>query len=163
MAKYQSKLINIEAVQWNHWEDNFDKINSLVESVGDLLRGGSNGTLLLDTKDGYKIVNKNDYILKINNKIYICAGDIFDKTYEKVEDCMSEWVSVKDRLPSIEEQKLEIIATNGALRFYCTYNDEDGFHEISGIYDDFADTCYPDITHWMLLDDLPLPPKPEDK
>lgn len=63
---------------------------------------------------------------------------------------MSEWISVKDRLPSAGESVICYRADDG-WQVICDYMDDDFFY----ICDDEL-TIYHAITHWM---PLPEPPK----
>lgn len=47
----------------------------------------ANGTLTIPTLEGKMICSKGDWIIKgVNGEFYPCKPDIFEKTYEKVED-----------------------------------------------------------------------------
>jgi hypothetical protein len=83
MAKYRKKPVAIEAVQW----------------VGDNLKDlrcmdGFNavhtcflGDLIIKTLEGAVTASVGDYIIRgVNGEFYPCKPDVFEKTYEIVED-----------------------------------------------------------------------------
>lgn len=81
MAKYRKKPIIIEAIQWTGKNlseiDNF--MGRTVENKGI--------TLVIHTLEGDMEASIGDYIIKgVNGEFYPCKPDIFNKTYEKVED-----------------------------------------------------------------------------
>lgn len=93
MSKYRKKPIEIEAfrIGIDYIPDWFmDKVttNEII------LHGKSSGFEHYDdtncdikTLEGTMHANFGDYIIKgINNEIYPCKPDIFEKTYEKVEE-----------------------------------------------------------------------------
>lgn len=87
--KYRKKPVIIEAIQftWN---------NSLFEEtvpkwLNDAILCGnvyftSNG-LNIKSLEGTMLANKNDYIIRgIKGELYPCKPDIFETTYEKIEE-----------------------------------------------------------------------------
>ena len=94
--KYRKKPVVIEAVQWNG-NTNKQEIEAFVgrELVANLEsetayvagEGAPIFSLLIDTLEGTMKANKNDYIIKgIKGEFYPCKPDIFDATYEIVEE-----------------------------------------------------------------------------
>jgi len=86
MAKYRKKPIIIEAEQLNT-----GNITKLEQWCG----GGIKGTALhisdrvidIQTLEGEMRANMGDWIIKgIKDEFYPCKPDIFEQTYEKVED-----------------------------------------------------------------------------
>lgn len=96
MAKYRKKPVVIEAVQWigeNHrdmWDFLTGKTDEYMRSEGDnfyIDRAKVEGGLVIKTLEGEHIANMGDYIIKgIQGEFYPCKPDIFEATYEKVEE-----------------------------------------------------------------------------
>ena len=90
MAKYRKKPIIINAVQWNP-----DNLGSWV-SIRDLMYPGCRPIrrvgegckfLEIETLEGNMTANPGDYIIKgVEGELYPCKPDIFEKTYELVEE-----------------------------------------------------------------------------
>lgn len=97
MSKYRKKPIEVEAVQWTG--KNVDEINKfiglcidarffwthdLVYRPNEYEKGLK---LNIQTLEGTMKAEIGDYIIKgINGEIYPCKPNIFEKTYEKVEE-----------------------------------------------------------------------------
>ena len=84
MAKYRKKPVVVEAVQWTGQ-------NSL--EIEDFLGrwpwyyGYSPELVMIDTLEGVMSANIGDWIIKgVNGEFYPCKPDIFEKTYERVEE-----------------------------------------------------------------------------
>jgi hypothetical protein len=82
--KYRKKPIIIEAVKWT---------GDLNESLIDLVKRGkcevilSNKNLIIHTLEGEHTANIGDYIIKgVKDELYPCKPDIFEQTYESVEE-----------------------------------------------------------------------------
>jgi hypothetical protein len=87
MAKYRKKPVVIEAFRYAHdkrpeWFD--DKVTLMIVTYNDHL------TPLyceIKTLEGVMRGEAGDYIIKgIAGEIYPCKADIFEKTYEKIEE-----------------------------------------------------------------------------
>lgn len=89
MAKYRKKPVVIEAVQWNGSDKSLLEIKKL-HSVPPIaqawcLRQGEQ--LELPTLEGKMWANKGDWIIRgVKGEIYPCKPDIFEATYEFVEE-----------------------------------------------------------------------------
>jgi hypothetical protein len=98
--KYQKKPVVIEAIQWNG-NSNKQEIDEFVgrelkaeiESETAYIAGMGKPTfsLLIDTREGTMKAYPNDWIIKEpfptnDRKFYPCKPDIFEATYESVED-----------------------------------------------------------------------------
>ena len=92
MNKYCKKPVVIEAVQlrWDNWSEMCEHVG-----VGKLDKGkpegftGPNGVmgLHIPTLEGLMDGIENDWIIKgIQGEIYLCKPDIFEQTYELVEN-----------------------------------------------------------------------------
>ena len=89
MAKFCKKPVVIEAVQWTG--RNILEISSFMypEEPQYVGKQFSNADELigLDTKEGRIIASIGDWIIKgIKGELYPCKPDIFEATYEPVED-----------------------------------------------------------------------------
>lgn len=94
--KYRKKPVVIEAIQWtrenelilSEWlfkKDEFDKVDWSLTT-------DDKGKVIIDkitikTLEGVMEASIGDYIIKgVNGEFYPCKPDIFEKTYEVVED-----------------------------------------------------------------------------
>ena len=89
MAKYRKKPVVIEAIQFI--DDSEELIHiSVFMNDSDLVINYSeknNPKLKIETLEGIMNASLGDYIIKgINGEFYPCKPDIFEKTYEVVED-----------------------------------------------------------------------------
>ena len=94
--KYRKKPVVIEAIQyaWSSEEDLYkgitkeeiqDEISDFVGSNLELF--GSGDDMVIETLEGEMIARPGDWIIKgVNGEFYPCKPDIFEKTYERVED-----------------------------------------------------------------------------
>jgi len=96
MPKYRKKPVVIEALKWTGENQrgmyNFlgGDENKPMEVSNDnfyinhgLVRGG----LIIKTLEGEHVANIGDYIIKgVKGEYYPCKPDIFEQTYEAVED-----------------------------------------------------------------------------
>jgi hypothetical protein len=106
--KYKKKPIVIDAIQWtgeNHremfdflTENTFDKESMKVS--GDHFYIDHNkvqGGLIIKTLEGEHLASIGDFIIRgIKGEYYPCKPDVFEQTYEKVEDSFTwagkEWL-----------------------------------------------------------------------
>lgn len=84
MSKYIKKPVEVEAVQ-------FDGTDESVEWLLPQLKSGEIGRacnkLYIKTLEGVMEAKVGDYVIKgVNGEFYPCKPDIFEKTYEKIED-----------------------------------------------------------------------------
>ena len=78
--KYRKKHIIIEATQWFKHGDH-PKVEVYLDGPGDIVIGS-----ILTLEGGY-IVTPGDFIITgIKGEHYPCKPDIFEATYEKVEE-----------------------------------------------------------------------------
>jgi hypothetical protein len=91
VAKYRKKPVVIEAIQFNGLEDylkivEWSKKSDNTLSTEELFQFRT-PIMLVTTLEGTMAANKGDYIIKgVNGEFYPCKPDIFEKTYEVVED-----------------------------------------------------------------------------
>ncbi|AYB39990.1 hypothetical protein [Brevibacillus laterosporus] len=94
MAKYQKKPVVIEAVRFSGGIEGLTKevCDFLRWSESDtnyelLVRGKNKGGIVIRTLEGDMVASPGDYIIKgVNGEFYPCKQDIFEKTYQLVED-----------------------------------------------------------------------------
>ena len=86
MQKFVKKPVVIEAIQYDGTNiteiESFvgAKLSTIMSSVGDT-------HLLIPTLEGYMKTSKGDYVIKgIKGEFYPCKPDIFEKTYDVVEN-----------------------------------------------------------------------------
>lgn len=87
---YRKKPVEIEAVQWKG--DNFNEIKQF-SNDSELIRqaldfdGKPYGILYINTLEGRHIAKVGDYIIKgVKGEFYPCKPEIFQMTYEEVEE-----------------------------------------------------------------------------
>lgn len=91
MAKYRKKPVVIKAIQFNGFDD-YMKIVELIKESGNTLSPEElveyrTPLMLINTLEGTMVANPGDYVIKgVNDEFYPCKPDIFEATYEKVED-----------------------------------------------------------------------------
>lgn len=86
--KYRKKPVIIEAIQF---QDDAEVITQLSDFIGDTIyvnyTNKDNPYLRIETLEGDMKASVGDYIIKgVNGEFYPCKPDIFEKTYEKVEN-----------------------------------------------------------------------------
>lgn len=84
MAKYRKKPVVIEAVEYT---GTFDE--KLAEWCGGRIVGLGQGfaKIEIDTLEGVVTASPGDYIIRgVQGEFYPCKPDIFDATYERVEN-----------------------------------------------------------------------------
>lgn len=80
MAKYRTKPVVKEAVQWRG--DNLSEIQNFYRP-NQILSGNQ---ILIDTLEGTMVADLGDWIIKgLMGEFYPCKPDIFEQTYELVE------------------------------------------------------------------------------
>lgn len=94
IQSFRKKPVIIQAVQYNNL--NKDEIESFVgkelqSQIHDAAYQAGQGPpvrdLLIETLEGVMIASPNDYIIKgVNGEFYPCKPDIFEKSYELVEN-----------------------------------------------------------------------------
>lgn len=93
MAKYRKKPVVIEAIQWDG--KNFDEVSNFTQifhghkkSYEDTQEGSmKTGEYYIPTLEGVMTASKGDWIIKgVNGEFYPCKPDVFEKTYEPVNE-----------------------------------------------------------------------------
>ena len=92
--KYRKKPIIIEAENWNGSYESYTRIKEIFPELEDTGFGSFwNGNYYeimnwsIRTLEGFHNVSKGDFIIKgIKGEFYPCKPDIFEKSYELVEE-----------------------------------------------------------------------------
>ena len=88
--KYRKKPVVIEAVQFKGSSTHIGAIKCWMNSgiyIDPTIVTCDFITMNIETLEGIMTANPGDYIIKgINGEFYPCKPDIFEKTYEKVEE-----------------------------------------------------------------------------
>jgi len=90
--KYKKKPVVIDAIQWDGTKSGKNKITDIftnlrtVQQSGSLYKDEMTGWSI-ETLEGCHAVSKGDYIIKgIKGEFYPCKPDIFELTYDAVDD-----------------------------------------------------------------------------
>lgn len=86
MPKFRKKPVIIEAIQFTG--ENFDEIKSFCPEAEQFYSPNfCPVTIGIKTLEGEMKAGEGDYIIKgVHNEFYPCKPDIFEKTYEPVND-----------------------------------------------------------------------------
>lgn len=88
--KFRKKPVVIEAFKFGEdelpeWIKNCEKIS--VDMAPDIYGKVRPFRLTISTLEGDMVANEGDYIIKgVKGELYPCKPDIFEETYEKVEE-----------------------------------------------------------------------------
>ena len=83
--KYRKKPVEIEAIQLTR--ENACEVLTFCNSSGDIVASNDDGTVSIKTLEGTMIANIGDYIIKgVKGEFYPCKPDIFEATYDLVEE-----------------------------------------------------------------------------
>lgn len=81
--KFRKKPVIIEAIHWNG--DNVAELCDFTKDVDDVRY--SDDVLIIPTLEGDMVASKGDWIIRgVKGEYYPCKPDIFEATYEAVED-----------------------------------------------------------------------------
>jgi hypothetical protein len=90
--KFRKKPVVIEAFKWTGGEDQTEDPLWFCEAIrrGEVWfknAGTINVALVIHTLEGDHTANQGDFIIKgIQDELYPCKPDIFDATYERIEE-----------------------------------------------------------------------------
>jgi len=90
MPRFRKKPVVIEALQWHG--NNYPALNKFVENGQHValprqLRKSDKGAILVVTLEGEMRANVGDWIIRgVKGEFYPCKPDIFEATYEPVEE-----------------------------------------------------------------------------
>lgn len=89
MYKYRKKPVEIEAMQFTAVDK--DRVYNWVTGARSASWEGYKPVLKIQTLEGVMVARLGDYVIKgVNGEFYPCKPDIFEKTYEKVENNKEE-------------------------------------------------------------------------
>ncbi len=84
IKKYRKKPIVIEAMQFKGAE-NWDSVMDFCNAV--LVSDVDHNRIHIDTLEGVMTASQGDYIIKgVQGEFYPCKPDIFEQTYEEVQE-----------------------------------------------------------------------------
>lgn len=84
MPKFRKKPVIVEAVQWTG--SNREEMEKFIPNTI-LAKKNAEEELAIGTLEGVMTASKNDWIIKgVHGEYYPCKPDIFEKTYEQVDD-----------------------------------------------------------------------------
>jgi hypothetical protein len=82
--KYRKKPVVIEAIQW---DGTFHHSCRIEDELGYMTILRDSTQWVIGTLEGPHIVSKGDFVIRgIIGEFYSCKAEIFEKTYEKVEE-----------------------------------------------------------------------------
>ena len=87
--KYRKKPVVIEAIQFFDDAESISLLSSFITGQDVVIdyKDIKNPVLKIETLEGTMFANIGDYIIKgVQGEFYPCKPDIFEKTYELVED-----------------------------------------------------------------------------
>lgn len=80
--KYRKKLVEIEAIKYEK-----KHIGRALDFCNKLRYNPHDNEYYVDTLEGCMKATEGDYIIKgVNGEFYPCKPDIFEKTYEKLDE-----------------------------------------------------------------------------
>ena len=88
MNRYRKKPVEVEAIQFTRRNivEVMEFTNNQIEITTEIRMNGKMYAEI-ETIEGIMKVSENDYIIKgVNGEFYPCKPDIFEKTYEVIED-----------------------------------------------------------------------------
>jgi hypothetical protein len=85
MSKYRKKPVVIEAIQWNG--KNMYDVIEFSGASDDFVFPLNEDYCVIETLEGNHKCSLDDFIIKgVQGEFYPCKPDIFEQTYEKVEE-----------------------------------------------------------------------------
>lgn len=82
VKKYRKKPIVIEAIQYDK-----ASIGKAQNFCNKMKYNPHNNEYYIETLEGTMLISEGDYIIKgVNGEFYLCKADIFEKTYEEVQN-----------------------------------------------------------------------------
>ena len=90
VKQYRKKPVVIEAVLWDETKETFELLKDMgMESTSSQSHVTENYVrrMHIETLEGSMLANNGDYIIKgVKGEFYPCKPDIFEATYEKVDE-----------------------------------------------------------------------------
>ncbi|AFR99985.1 hypothetical protein [Lentilactobacillus buchneri] len=90
--KYQKKPVVIEAFKWTADQEQLEDPEWIIKALKNgiaafIYEGTPNVKLVIKTLEGDHIANRGDYIIQgVHGEIYPSKPDIFEETYDRVEE-----------------------------------------------------------------------------
>lgn len=85
--KFRKKPVVIDAEQWNGNWDSIKHLFPIENAISPTDVDYDNNNVMIHTLEGDMKAELGDWIIKgVNGECYPCKPDIFEKTYEKVEE-----------------------------------------------------------------------------
>lgn len=86
--KYRKKPVEVEVIRWDGSLDTYAKIvHPAFNKLNRHVSAEKGQPIKISTLEGVHEGNIGDWIIQgVNGEIYPCKPDIFDKTYEKVDE-----------------------------------------------------------------------------
>lgn len=88
--KYRKKPVVIDAVLWDETKETLETLHKLGMNYTSYKSHVSDNfvrSMHIETLKGSMLANKGDYIIKgVKGEFYPCKPDIFEATYEKVDE-----------------------------------------------------------------------------
>lgn len=83
--KYRKKPVEIEAIQLT--KENTCEVLTFCNRSGDIVASNDDGTVSIKTLEGTMVANIEDYVIRgVAGEFYPCKPDIFEATYDLVEE-----------------------------------------------------------------------------
>ena len=87
IKKYRKKPLEVEAMHYKSF-CNYQLLLDWICSYGCIALMNGNQQIIIQILDGNCLASVGDYIIKgIAGEFYPCKPDIFEKTYDEVEEC----------------------------------------------------------------------------
>ena len=85
MPKFRKKPVVIEAIQWTG--NNIEEISNFIGLACDWQYRGGEKKLVIKTLEGDMWADQHDWIIKdVEGEFYPCKPNIFDKTYDPIDE-----------------------------------------------------------------------------
>ncbi|MFD2703786.1 hypothetical protein ACFSVM_25485 [Paenibacillus shunpengii] len=90
--RYRKKPVVVDAFKWTGGPDQVEDPVWIVDAISSGVvafcpKDSRGPQLLIDTLEGCMEARPGDYIIQsVNGEIYPCKADIFEQTYEAIED-----------------------------------------------------------------------------
>lgn len=133
--KYRKKPVEIEAMQLT--ADNACEVLTFCNGSGDIVASKEDdGTISIKTLEGTMLASIGDYVIKgVKGEFYPCKPDIFEATYDRIEEDLSflpnfEVELVKEEIANIASlldndprmKKVEFDSAACSLHFVIQYS-----------------------------------------